>query len=71
MKLVSDEPFIKELTAIAFRKGDTELVEKVNAVLKIKEDGTYDKCMINGSRIVANDVWVAAGGQSAGRLGLC
>ena len=44
MKLVSEEPFIKELTAIAFRKGDTELVEKVNAVLKkIKEDGTYDK----------------------------
>ncbi|MFY9188636.1 MAG: basic amino acid ABC transporter substrate-binding protein [bacterium] len=44
VKLVSEEPFIKELTAIAFRKGDTELVEKVNAVLKkIKEDGTYDK----------------------------
>ena len=44
VKLVSEEPFIKELTAIAVRKGDTELVEKVNAVLKkIKEDGTYEK----------------------------
>ncbi|NMA54965.1 MAG: basic amino acid ABC transporter substrate-binding protein [Firmicutes bacterium] len=43
VKLVSDEPFIKEKTAIAFRKGDTEMVEKINAILaKIMEDGRYD-----------------------------
>ncbi|NLG86472.1 MAG: basic amino acid ABC transporter substrate-binding protein [Firmicutes bacterium] len=44
VKLVSEEPFVKEYTGIAFRKGDTELVEKVNAVLKkIKEDGRYQE----------------------------
>jgi polar amino acid transport system substrate-binding protein len=43
VKLVDDEPFIKELTAIAFRKGDIEMVEKVNAILaEIRGDGRYD-----------------------------
>jgi ABC-type amino acid transport substrate-binding protein len=46
VKLVSEEPFVKEYTAIAFRKGDTEMVNKVNDVLKkIKEDGRYDEML--------------------------
>lgn len=44
VELVSEEPFYKECMGVAVRKGDTELVEKINAVLKkIKEDGTYEK----------------------------
>lgn len=41
---ILDEELTKEEYAIAVRKEDTELLEKINATLKrIKEDGTYDK----------------------------
>jgi polar amino acid transport system substrate-binding protein len=38
------EPFTTENFGIAMRKGDTELLEKINtAVAELKQDGTYDE----------------------------
>lgn len=44
LKYVIDDKFEKENYGIAVRKGDTELLGKINAGLqKIKENGEYDK----------------------------
>ncbi len=41
---IAGKPFTTEEYGIAFRKDDTQLLEKVNNALKeIKEDGTYDE----------------------------
>jgi polar amino acid transport system substrate-binding protein len=43
-KTVSDDSFTPEQYGIAVRKGNTELLEKINKGLAaIKADGTYDK----------------------------
>jgi len=43
-KTVADKSFAPEQYGIAFKKGNTELLEKVNKGLaEIKADGTYDK----------------------------
>jgi len=39
-----DAPFVEEEYAIAVRKGDTKMLETINAVIKeLKENGEYDK----------------------------
>jgi polar amino acid transport system substrate-binding protein len=41
---ILDEPLSKEQYAIAFKKGNTELLDKLNAGLaELKENGTYDE----------------------------
>lgn len=43
-KVVSDKSFTKEHYGIAVRKGNKELLDKINSALKaIKADGTYDR----------------------------
>lgn len=44
VKMVSEEPFIAEYNAIAVTKGNTELVEELNAALaELKESGKYEE----------------------------
>lgn len=44
LKIVKDEKFPKEYYGIAVKKGNTELLEKINSGLKkIKENGEYDR----------------------------
>lgn len=44
LKIVKDDTFVKENYGIAVRKGDTELLNKINSGLKkIKDNGEYDK----------------------------
>ena len=45
---ILDEPFEEEEYAICLKKGNDELLDKINGVLKeLKEDGTLDKIMAN------------------------
>lgn len=44
MKIVKDDKFAKEFYGIAVRKGDSELLNKINSgIKKIKANGEYDK----------------------------
>ena len=45
---ILDEPFEEEEYAICLKKGNDELLDKINGALKeLKEDGTLDKIMAN------------------------
>lgn len=45
---ILDEPFVEEEYAICLKKGNDELLEKINGALKeLKEDGTIDSIMSN------------------------
>ena len=45
---ILDEPFVEEEYAICLKKGNDELLDKINGALKeLKEDGTLDKIMAN------------------------
>lgn len=45
---ILDDPFIEEEYAICLKKGNDELLEKINGALKeLKEDGTIDSIMDN------------------------
>lgn len=45
---ILDDPFVEEEYAICLKKGNDELLEKINGALKeLKEDGTVDSIMAN------------------------
>ncbi|MDO4276373.1 MAG: transporter substrate-binding domain-containing protein [Eubacteriales bacterium] len=45
---ILDDPFVEEEYAICLKKGNTELLDKINGALKeLKEDGTIDSIMSN------------------------
>ena len=45
---ILDEPFVEEEYAICLKKGNDELLDKINGALKeLKEDGTVDDIMNN------------------------
>lgn len=45
---ILDDPFVEEEYAICLKKGNDELLEKINGALKeLKEDGTVDSIMSN------------------------
>ena len=52
---ILDEPFVEEEYAICLKKGNDELLDKINGALKeLKEDGTLDQ--INENYIGSDDV---------------
>ena len=59
---ILDEPFVEEEYAICLKKGNDELLDKINGALEeLKEDGTVDDIMNNyiGDTIVGIDADIA------------